>query len=160
MSETDRLAEIKARWAWATPGPWYTGNPIEKGVYAPWHEHRGPVWGPGSVERYTHHDTHLIAQLHDTRDTDWPAEEAANREAISHAPTDVAYLVAEVERLRTVMEKARLYIGLWDATDVCYEGHETEEQFRERENQMLTLGDLREALRRALEKMAKEESHA
>lgn len=97
----DRLEEIEARWARTTPGPWE----IEEGEYEghPYETPDGPslhstgvaaeILGPDLVFRYA-------------TNGDCPSQYGgkdrinANAEAISRSPEDVAWLIAEVKRLR------------------------------------------------------------
>jgi hypothetical protein len=77
MTDTDRLAEIKARLAAATPGPWE----IPEGSL------NGNAWAIGPIVGYDYDALGVTA-------------DDPNAMLVSHAPADIAWLVAEIERLR------------------------------------------------------------
>jgi hypothetical protein len=121
MSDTDRLAEIKARWAAATPSPWRWGD---------WTTTFGqPELDQTHLERSpAHGDFPALARLSDVETTEvLPALEdpiepelEANAQAIVNAPADIDWLVGEVERLRGLL--ARLE---WAGT-TCYDAYGAE----------------------------------
>jgi len=73
---SDRLDEIRARWAAATPGPWEAR--VHEGLWAICHPHGWIMDGCDSI----------------------PRGDGPDAVAIAAAPEDVAWLVGEVERLR------------------------------------------------------------
>jgi hypothetical protein len=88
---TDPLDEIKARWAIATPGPWF----------------RSPTNGvrlDGTSTVRARDGSRPVARIRSVdRDKLWPdpdAQTELDAEAIAHAPADINTLVGEVERLR------------------------------------------------------------
>lgn len=86
MTEPDRLSEIEARWQRATPGPWMVNprsiGPVDDPV----------IQGPdGTYVAQTSYDTQSWSCKHDV---------AADTVAIAAAPDDIAWLIAEVRRLR------------------------------------------------------------
>lgn len=89
---TTKLDEIKARWAKATPGPWKAatntlgGGVVDALVYQEGRLEAVVCETPASNVRYTKPEER--------------AQNERNAEAIAAAPTDVACLVGEVERLR------------------------------------------------------------
>lgn len=85
MDETD---EIRARWAKATPGPWT----IE------------PHWQCDVLYSGRSSATHGL-NLAYLKDWDWNGD--ANRRAIAAAPTDIAALLAKVERLTKERDEVR-----------------------------------------------------
>lgn len=78
---TDRLAEIEARWLKATPGPWEVDGGL---VYSPEHP--------------------TVCQMFNRWDEDFD-NHVANGDALAAAPDDVAWLCAEVERLRAALTR-------------------------------------------------------
>jgi hypothetical protein len=97
---TDRLGEIRARVAAATPGPWEFDSYCR--ILAPFEylcddEHYGnivasvPAWG-GDTARHPHDD---------------------NAELIAHSRDDLAYLLAELERLAAERDAARAWSARW-----------------------------------------------
>ena len=91
----DRLEEIKARWARATPKPWEvwrtTDNWMEIAVRSP--QAKGQF------------DLGLIASVQPERGCDQKAgpRETANAEAIAAAPENIAWLAGEVSQLRAAL---------------------------------------------------------
>lgn len=94
MSDTDRLEQIKARLAAAQPGPWYTVD---------------DPWGDGTTVIAGTNDPHGgryvcgVDEMHEEIQTETEMGERdpwADMRFVAHAPTDIAWLVAEVERLR------------------------------------------------------------
>jgi hypothetical protein len=107
---SDRLAEIRARLEEATPGPWDTSGikpyNIENGVMTVKHDSPAEHW----PIRHVYHDeqgrrcTEYVATTNDT--IGWSLErQGANARLIAHAPSDIAYLLAEVERLQIELDK-------------------------------------------------------
>lgn len=93
-----RIDEIKKRCEAATPGPW------------------SDIWDAGArewtIRRGPHQTPHWLVMSHvRKRDT----EDFA---FIAHAREDIPWLVAEVERLRTIERLAREYV---DTTERCAE---------------------------------------
>lgn len=92
MSITEeRLDEIRERLDAATPGPWRPDNDEPGYVIAP-DDPSG--WDGYLIASTVDHDGGLFVQEH-------------NAELIAHAPQDLADLLAEVERLRDELAKAR-----------------------------------------------------
>lgn len=92
MSITEkRLDEIRERLDAATPGPWRPDNDEPGYVIAPGDP---SGWDGYLIASTVDHDGGLFVQEH-------------NAELIAHAPQDLADLLAEVERLRGVLAKAR-----------------------------------------------------
>jgi hypothetical protein len=90
--QTSDLEAIKARLAAASPGPWHHGS-VDDRLHA--------VFDANADGE--------ICTLYDVDGEGFPADafqgDAANAELIAHAPTDLAALVAEVERLRGENER-------------------------------------------------------
>lgn len=90
----DRLAEIKARLAAATPGPW--AEQLHPEISPP---HKPRVHG--------HMDTTLVCEVGNAEDWVRAYDEwQANADFIAHAPEDIAWLVAELEQ-KTVKPTAK-----------------------------------------------------
>mgnify|MGYP001139431241 FL=1 len=83
----DRLAEIRARWAQTTPGPWlWDGSPTQ----------------PAAL--FNPHEGVIIFEAAGEDRMRWPSpNRVTDQSAIAHAPEDIAWLCAEVERLREAM---------------------------------------------------------
>ena len=99
MNNTDRLAAIRARLSNATAGPWYAN-----------HCHAGKnkdCWCKviGTSSDPQHEDMDKVASAGSIH--------ANDADLIAHAPDDIAFLLAEVERLRGDRDK-------WLASDDCY----------------------------------------
>lgn len=88
MTDVDaRLAEIRARWAEATPGPWVRERADWQNIVCRAVPARGPgrhIAGVGGSSALGHNGN-------------------ADAAAIAAAPEDVAWLLAEVERLRALL---------------------------------------------------------
>jgi len=84
---TDRLAEIKQRRAAVTPQPWEHRFGDKGNVH-------GVYFGPTTQQ--------CIAPLVGGRGNFGAEEEHANAQFIAHAPSDIAWLIEEVERLRKI----------------------------------------------------------
>lgn len=84
---SDKLAEIEARWAKTTPGPWVasTDGPCYNGTLCVF---RHPIDDP----------YYMVANFGDLEDVG--REDRRNAKAVAAAPVDVAWLIAEVKRLR------------------------------------------------------------
>lgn len=106
MSITDkRLTEIQARVEDATEGPWYVEYESEE--CPPFKPYAYAIHGPtmqGVLESQVSDD--FKAQYGHQMD-EVAGVAAADAELIAHAPTDLADLLAEVERLRDELAKAR-----------------------------------------------------
>ncbi len=107
MSQID---EIRARRGVITPGPWVK-----------WQDHNEVFAGP-VVENNSGTIAGHRAQIADC-DTDWgdwdedeqpEGSPAANAEFIAHAPDDIDYLLAEVERLQADKAALRAVVELAD----------------------------------------------
>ena len=107
MLTDERLAEIEARAEAATPGPWYTVDPL----WLP----REPT---GTYVIAGHHDPHVGMPILDhieTEDGDADApgpnydQSWLDLEFAAHARADIPALLAEVRRLRPVVDAARAY---------------------------------------------------
>ena len=85
----DRLEEIRARWAKATPGPWLTDE-YRTGVFV---KQRGLQYN-----RYYEHPLANTLMMGLKQGTP-----AANAEAIAAVPEDIAWLAGEVSRLRAAL---------------------------------------------------------
>ncbi len=86
MVSDERRKEIRERLEAATPGPWETG----------YEEH---VTGDDEyVERWVESGGHRILVLDPLNDG------SANQNLIANAPADIAYLLAEVDRLEREVE--------------------------------------------------------
>lgn len=108
---TERLAEIEARWAEATPGPWaWHGNERNHNVYLI-QEYGQTVmalrrWGMQKAQpAFT--VNHFLKAASDMLETDhngviWSMNHPDAR-AIAAAPDDVAYLLAELRAAREVI---------------------------------------------------------
>lgn len=95
MSITDeQLDSIRARLAAATEGPWTVDDDDPEYIVFP--EKGG-------------YDGLVIAKVVDQDEALFPVEH--NGQFIAHAPTDLAALLAEVERLRDELAKARAVTG-------------------------------------------------
>ena len=78
---TDRLDEIRARAEAATPGPWKQGDINSRGVIS-------------RFDVYSEHAGYVdVASV-------WNSED---RDFMAHAREDIPYLLAEVERLRSLL---------------------------------------------------------
>lgn len=91
---SDRIEEIRARWAKATPGPWqWDGDPVQPDALC---AHEAEVTIFEAVDNYNN------AAMR------WPnPKRVADQSAIAHAPDDIAYLLAELEQERKVVEAVR-----------------------------------------------------
>lgn len=97
---TDRVQEIRDRLEAATPGPWSyspasTGNPSD---------------GP------THHEVRSVSisddrTMYAIATTDYNEMGYLDAEFIAHAPDDIEFLLAEVERLQEDLEVTRDSLG-------------------------------------------------
>jgi len=84
------LQQIKERLQKASPGPWNVdGKLVYKLVQSTNSEHLVNRFSAG---------VQSARQLHEAQD----AELDANAQLMAHAPTDIAFLIEEVERLREV----------------------------------------------------------
>lgn len=95
---TDRLTEIRARWAAATPGPW--------------------EWTPDMYQLYATEDAPCDEYDADIISADRGQMLVAqpNADFIAAAPEDIDYLLGEVERLEKIGTAARNLCGalsLW-----------------------------------------------
>lgn len=102
MNKAD-LEAIKARLAAASEGPW-NSNAIRMATGEPY----PAVYGPSPLQGFP--DEIRIADC----DTHCLSEDIclANAKFIAHSPADIAALIAEVERLRSIIEIAvKLYEG-------------------------------------------------
>lgn len=88
---SDRLETIRERWAKATPGPW------KAKCYRDWQ----PV-----VTANTEHEDDRPLVVAPTDGNGRGTQDEQNVEAIAAAPEDIAYLIAEVERLRAPIYRA------------------------------------------------------
>ena len=96
---TDRLTEIEARAKAATPGPWHaTDN---------WYD--GPLHGVASADGHE-----FVGISHGERPTTEvnEAQEKADATFIAAAPDDIAWLVAEVKRLRDELCRVAPFLAL------------------------------------------------
>lgn len=84
---TDRLAEIRARLNAATPGPWE------------WRE-----WSCGDEAITGPDNTGFVVNVDE-------ATPHADADLIAHAPADIAWLLDEVERLRSPMVNLNTQTG-------------------------------------------------
>jgi hypothetical protein len=91
----DRLEEIRARLAAATPGPW---TAIQKTWRSRTSGHTWSAYGIEQSQEVYGDDAWAISYATDTG-------QIAQKDAdlIAHAPADLAYLLAEVERLQGIM---------------------------------------------------------
>ena len=87
---TDRLDEIRKRLGAATPGPWH----IERMKHSLKHSE---IW----LQPEDEHAWSLDCNTYQPNSKD-----EANAQLIAHAPEDIAYLLAEVERLQADLQKA------------------------------------------------------
>ncbi len=85
----DRLEEIKARLAAATPGPWEESGGTEFGFRI------------AATERES---KRIVRELSIASSHGGNVRAFADAALIAHAPTDLAYLIAEVEWLRRELE--------------------------------------------------------
>ncbi|PWJ22795.1 hypothetical protein ATK17_3964 [Branchiibius hedensis] len=101
MSDELDLDAVKARLAAATPGPWeWIGDSFDDAEpFVCTHMTRWDEHGPDLVVAADHGKTVLRAE-----GADWSAMSGkhADGDLIANAPTDIAALVAEVERLRAI----------------------------------------------------------
>ena len=86
------LKAIKARLTKATPGPW------EWCIWVRRHALQRRV-GPKAFL--------VVLETQGDAEADYPCANDADRDLIQHAPTDLATLIAEVERLRAEVEAER-----------------------------------------------------
>ena len=89
---SDRIEEIRKRWGAATPGPWDVITSSGRGEEK-WRTIRAkgrPVVRVDEFTRYTRGEPETFCGV-------WIAD--ANAGAIGAAPSDIAFLLAEVERL-------------------------------------------------------------
>lgn len=109
MSTVD-LEAIKQRLAAATPGPWYVHNPDDAlcmNAYCVSTDEHEP-WIDMPESKNGHEHIIAITLLQSPRVVCHASEKwEENAELIAHIPTDMAALIAEVERLR-VIEQAVL----------------------------------------------------
>lgn len=93
MSDPLDIEQIKQRLAAATPGPWDYWSVVADG--------RVEVYVPnGSM------DTEVILEFKDFEDCpDCIRPASADSDLIAHAPTDIAALINEVEKLRATIER-------------------------------------------------------
>lgn len=90
---TDRLQEIEERWEGATPGPWKIRGPEDSYLYDFVH-----ILGPNEENILVEPTSHSVSGSWSTGDaTD------ATYQAVAAAPEDIAWLVAEVKRLRGIL---------------------------------------------------------
>lgn len=101
----DRLTEIEARWAKTTPGPW-------KVCADDWEDDHCAVYTSGyrhpKCAAITHPDRKFVIADSETG--------RANATAIAAAPDDIAYLAAEVRRLRALGAEAAAFLDTLDMT--------------------------------------------
>lgn len=107
MSDDTRLAEIRARLAAATPGPWYVNQLDDVFSMSFVAVGTSPDDGTGDYAS-NRYDTLVAATLvqqprYVCHDDDRWDENAA---LIAHAPADIAYLLAEVKRLTVERDAA------------------------------------------------------
>ena len=86
----DRLAEIRARWAQTTPGPWlWDGSPTQ----------------PAAL--FNPHEGVIIFEAAGEDRMRWPSpNRVTDQSAIAAAPEDIAWLCAEVERQAKLLTAA------------------------------------------------------
>ena len=94
----DKLSEIEARLAAATPGPWVWTDgedPIDIATYeSPGYYDNPELIGPNNVFVIGCGEYWIISPVEDRN------VQTANAEIIAHAPTDIRALVDEVKALR------------------------------------------------------------
>jgi hypothetical protein len=103
----ERLAEIEARAAAATPGPWDAGGPVKReSITKVLTGGGGPnglsreVWEVGAAGDLVPPGI-AVVNRYTNGGGSWEAR--ANAEFIAHARQDVAELIAEVRRLRAAL---------------------------------------------------------
>jgi|SRR5215216_733529 len=108
MDDFERLAEIKARWATTTPGPWRWGD--WTAIFGQPEQERGilehsPAHGdfPAPVRLRAAPADKVLPGLEDSLELHPELE--TNAVAIAHAPTDIGWLVGKVERLRGLLAR-------------------------------------------------------
>ena len=117
----DRLKEIKDRLAAATPGPWKIWNGPEYcgggadlciGAGETWLANMDHRYGIDREKRVEHdHEVGIGQIVHDDPSNcdicsisdEVTREQRANAELISHAPQDIADLINEIERLKSIL---------------------------------------------------------
>lgn len=89
----DRIEEIKARLAKATPGPWvWDGDPVQPDAL---------FSDTAEVTIFEAVDAYNNAAMR------WPGQNrVADQAFIAHAPEDIAYLLAELETARAALAGA------------------------------------------------------
>ena len=92
FAAVDRIAEIRARWSAATPGPWNLSTSTSR-KEEKWRTIRAQGRAVVRVDEFTRHsggesETYCGVWIDD-----------ANARAITEAPADLAFLLAEVDRL-------------------------------------------------------------
>jgi hypothetical protein len=112
--DAKELEAIKARLAAATPGPWYDHNPDDDYCMNAYTVTNSPVEPDVGVDERTNDHKHIIAltllqtpRVACHEDSRW--EE--NARFIAHAPTDIAALLAEVERVTTERDSYKSALG-------------------------------------------------
>jgi len=110
---SDRIEEIRKRWSAATPGPWDVTTNSGRGEEK-WRTIRAKGWAVVRVDeftRYTRGEPETFCGV-------WI--EDANAQAIGAAPSDIAFLLAEVERQAAQLARIKavfLHAGCSDYTD-------------------------------------------
>ena len=101
--DAERIAAIRARLDAATPGPWYWAGDYPSNAPCPhtteWTDH-GPDLMSRTVQKPWGGDTTVITSS--GYDASSLNVEDADAELIAHAPQDLAFLLAEVERLQSL----------------------------------------------------------
>ena len=91
MVNSEQLQEIEQRWAKATPGPWATDSC--QTIVKTWHQKPGICeWKIAGIA-FNQRNGGYFSNKNDAA-------------AIANAPTDIALLIAEVQRLNHVVDKA------------------------------------------------------
>ena len=98
MTTTDRLTEIEARLAAATPGPWEARDGLYDGKYVVGPREAGDI-AKGPIQLFS--------------PTFWTKRSARNAELIAAAPADLAALVAVVREVEEIHRRVRLSDGRW-----------------------------------------------
>ena len=104
---TDRLDEIQARLEAATPGPWGVMKlpSTHPDAGKPYVYTRNDVYPEGHVQDVFGG----VVCIFSNGDPDWPHQ--VNAELVANAPTDIAWLLDEIERQRGELDTmARLYL--------------------------------------------------
>ena len=97
----ERLAEIRERLAATTPGPWHThdyGSPADEEPTA-----RVVHTGNFDWDAITYDGDYVVMLDSESRD---------DADFIAHAPTDIAALLAEVNRLRGELDRRNAFDAL------------------------------------------------